>query len=866
MAFVRSISVPVCLFAASCAIGQVSSYTFSAEVGLWQPIAGNGTPLGMAGLQWPFTFDDNSFVNEGESLPLGSATTGNGWPIGFTFNFNGHAYDRVGISMEGWLAFGQSANGTSAVYVPVGTDAYSPLSSSVPEGLDPLKRNRVSAFGMDLAALGNGGLWPVQIYTGGLAPDRFFVAEWNVVRSGGSNTMNFQIRLNEGGGDPATQTVQVIYGNMVQTASLLGQVGLAGDTPGDYNNRAVATSPYNWQASTAGTGNTATCRPPSTATNLPVGLTFTWTPAGCLVNGITVDGLAISAGNITGLLSWSPLGGATSYDYLITTGGPNDPALFSGNGLTTTSVPLEGLPADQQLFAYVRADCGEGMQGWGAGQPFTTEGHVEVVCGNAPVENTYCYADLDQKTWHYTSTTGDPLRMIIHAGIIHTGDVLTVHDGPTDQSPVLFSSANGAVAGQVINASGPQLTMKLLADDLGCCAVHEFILPLEWEVGCVDCDPVLAAFQVVEDCTNGEFSVQVQLVGMGSATEVVIGSDAGANTVVATSTGSYLIGPFPIDAPVVVSAANGENDYCSAVSMPLMNDPCPVVGCGPEHYTYCYTNNDHGQWAYQSSATERIGIRFTSGSLAAGDEIRIYDGLDPFMSPPLFVGNNNGNLNGLMRVTSAGNPHHALLLEAASDAGSSCATGQAMPWQYVVACYDGCTPPEATFSTVPDCAAGTFSVVVDVTSLGSADALAITNNASVAGLTATQPGIYSAGPFPIGQAVVVNVEGESVLCTVNSDELLEDCGIGIREQEESALHIFPNPGDGTFRLVLPMGFGGAGQLDVLDITGRSVARRMLRDESGLGVVCNLGYLPAGRYTLIVSMGNTKAFAPVSIVH
>ena len=114
--------------------------------------------------------------------------------------------------------------------------------------------------------------------------------------------------------------------------------------------------------------------------------------------------------------------------------------------------------------------------------------------------------------------------------------------------------------------------------------------------------------------------------------------------------------------------------------------------------------------------------------------------------------------------------------------------------------------------------------------------------------------------------MVVEAVGSSVLCTVNSDELAEDCsGIGINEHEVAHLHVFPNPGDGIFTLAIPKGFGGVAQLEVRDVTGRSVARRMLRDESGLGVVCNLGYLPAGRYLMIVSDGNNKAYAPVSIV-
>ena len=234
------------VFTSGIVSAQVASYTFSQSVGTWQAIAGSGTPLGMPGLPPPFTFDDNSFVTQGESLPLGSATTGNGWPIGFTFNFNGQAFDRVGLSMEGWLSFGNSADGAESVFVPTGSTAYSPLSSPAPAGLPAVMRNRIAGFANDLAATGNGGTWPLQIRTMGTAPDRIFVAEWNVVRSGSSNFFQFQIRLNEGGGDPASQTVQVVYGTMATAGTNTGQVGLGGNAPTDFNNRSITSSPYDW--------------------------------------------------------------------------------------------------------------------------------------------------------------------------------------------------------------------------------------------------------------------------------------------------------------------------------------------------------------------------------------------------------------------------------------------------------------------------------------------------------------------------------------------------------------------------------------------------------------------------------------------
>lgn len=828
---------------------QVADYTFSQEIGTWQPINGNGTPLGMPGLPPPFTFDDNSFVTQGESLPLGSATTGNGWPIGFNFTYNGQVFDRVGLSMEGWLAFGSSSDGANAVYVPVGSEAYTPLSSPVPSGVGPARRNRIAGFAMDLAAMGNGGTWPIQIRTIGAAPNRTFVAEWNVVRSGGSNLMSFQIRLSEGGGDASAQIVKVVYGGMTQSAALNGQVGLGGIDPTDFNNRAVTASPFNWEMSEAGATNTATCRPPTAATNLPQGLTFTWTPPGCRVNAVVVNGLVNTGGEINGVLSWAALAGATSYDYVITTGGPEAPAILSGNGLTTTSVQLTDLPTDQALFAYVRANCGQGPAGWGSGFPFTTEGFVEVVCGEAPLQFDYCYTDLEERQWHYFGSEEATLRLTIHAGTISNGDVLTIHDGPTDQAPVLFTSTSGAVAGQVINSTGAQLTMKLVSDDLGSCSVQEFITPLEWEVGCVDCDPVLATFGVVNDCAAGSFSVAVQVFSVGSSGVVQITNDAGLPAVTAGGVGAYTVGPIPNGTAVNIVAEHAENSYCSAFSPVLTNGACPVVSCGPDAYEQCYGNSETLYWAYSGEdANDRIGIRFISGTLAAGDVINVFDGADEFSDPVLGVVP-AGDLTGQIFISSVFS--NTVMVQLVANASVSCATGQVAPLHYVVGCYDGCVEPQALFSVVDDCAQGRFSVVVNVTALGSADAVVITNDRGVASTTASAIGQYTVGPFTIGTPVVIGLEGDGPLCSINSIGLSDGCGVGIQETSAPRIRIYPDPSDGNFFLELPHGFGGGAEIEVLDLAGRRVQLVRSSVPSGQVIPMELTGVPAGSYVVVV---------------
>lgn len=849
----------------SFAAAQVSAYTFSAEVGTWQPLAGSGTLLGMPGMPPAFDFyDDNSFVSEGETLLLGTTTTGSGWPIGFTFHFNGQPYDRVGLSIEGWLAFGNSADGNNAVLVPVGSTAYTPLSSENPSGTDPVKRNRIAAFALDLRAQGQGGLWPLQLRTGGYAPNRFFIAEWNVVRSGGNTPLSFQIRLNEGGGDPAQQTVQVIYGTMTATAAHLGQVGLGGTQPSDFNNRSVTASPYDWLQSVAGTSNTDKCRLPSNATYLPQGLTFTWTPAGCLVTGITVTGLQMSNGVLNGTLSWNPLAGATSYDYIITAGGPSDPVLLSGTGITDTTVALTGLPPGENLMVYVKADCA-GPDEWGAGLPFSTENIVELVCGEPSMNFSHCYGNLEETTWHYSSSSGSPIRMFIHAGSIYSGDLLSVFDGPSDQSPVLFASNTGAIAGQMITTTGGYLTMKLTSDAIGSCESQDFIPPMEWEIGCMDCDPILANFNVVEDCPNGQFSVSVNIFSLGSATSSVITNSAGAPPVTVNGPGSYTSGPFPIGTPVTVTAENAYNPFCSAASLPLVNNPCPLVTCGPHTETYCYTDDDESMWAYQAENGGRMGIRFTQGTLAAGDIITIYDGLDPIMDIPLFSGNNGGNLTNLLVTSSLSNIDAALLLAITANGYSSCASGHAVPMEYVVACYDGCEQPQVAYSTVLDCDQGTFTVQVEVQDMGTSSSLNITNDGGAASVVAPGTGTYPVGPFAIGDTLTVRIEADHVLCGLVSPVFHVECETGVAENMMGRMRVYPNPGHGIFRLELPKGFGGTGRLEVYDLTGRPVADMMLKGTTGEEVECELGHLPAGRYTIVLSDPGKRMYAPITIV-
>jgi hypothetical protein len=85
------------------------------------------------------------------------AKTGPGYTIPFTFTYNGEVFDRVGVSGQGWIGFGKSADGSNAVQVYTSQTASAanlPLSNTTWNG--DSRRNRVVAYGVTGAATGSG--------------------------------------------------------------------------------------------------------------------------------------------------------------------------------------------------------------------------------------------------------------------------------------------------------------------------------------------------------------------------------------------------------------------------------------------------------------------------------------------------------------------------------------------------------------------------------------------------------------------------------------------------------------------------------------------------------------------------------------
>mgnify|MGYP007115104522 CR=1 FL=1 len=206
-----------------------------------------------------------AFVGNGAEIGTGQQVrTGPGLPIGFTFTYNSLPFDRIGISSQGWISFGNSSpNPSTAVQVytaTTNTNNTLPLFNTTLINNDA-RRNRVVAWGQygGLPGDGNKVLFPyvykgeasqpgsrLRMETIGTAPNRVCVVQWENYSfmncgfnatcitpgvhgsSQGPGIANFQIRLYE-----TTNQVEIRYGRVVNGAGSPMQFGLGGAVGGD---------------------------------------------------------------------------------------------------------------------------------------------------------------------------------------------------------------------------------------------------------------------------------------------------------------------------------------------------------------------------------------------------------------------------------------------------------------------------------------------------------------------------------------------------------------------------------------------------------------------------------------------------------
>jgi len=299
--------------------------------------------------------------------------------------------------------------------------------------------------------------------------------------------------------------------------------------------------------------------------------------------------------------------------------------------------------------------------------------------------------------------------------------------------------------------------------------------------GTTSCTPPTVNF--AESCIgNNQYEVDVFISNLGDASSLDITNDGGAPAITGVSgTGIQTVGPFDLGTTPTITVQHNDDGTCNVsqqvtdVGLACEN----VLTCGVAlSQQYCYQNNDNTSFLYSSPDGSPLTIEFLSGTLEDGvDDITIRNGSNG-SAPILFQGSNGGDLSGLSETASSG----SIFLTVDSDISGSCEDDSfdfGLGWEWEVSC-DGCVAPAAGFIVVEDCAAGTFTVDVDITSLGNSSALSISNDAGVAATTGVSgTGVQNVGPFTIGSPVAITVASEDISgCEIVQTGLDFDCPVG----------------------------------------------------------------------------------------
>lgn len=311
-----------------------------------------------------------------------------------------------------------------------------------------------------------------------------------------------------------------------------------------------------------------------------------------------------------------------------------------------------------------------------------------VSCG--PDNYTYCYGDNENTYFVYQSASTFPIALVFNAGTMYTfGDAITIYDGFDSSAPVLFTGNNGGtLTGLLFVSTNPNnaLTMHVQSDAFTSCAGGGGFVPWDFTVSCLDCTNPQATFVVVPDCIHRTYSIQMNLTSTGTATTANVTNTFNSATVTGLAVGTHTIGPFPMDQNVQLAVLNGDNPLCRIYS-PNFNynsNDCIIVGCGPDPYTYCYTNNDDAWWVYQSVGSNPLTISFDAGQMLTNDKVVIYNGLNDFAAV-IYNGNQGGNLAGL--AVSSSNAGNYLAMRVLSNSTGSCSDGAVtVPLQWTVGC------------------------------------------------------------------------------------------------------------------------------------------------------------------------------------
>ena len=460
-----------------------------------------------------------------------------------------------------------------------------------------------------------------------------------------------------------------------------------------------------------------------------------------------------------------------------------------GTGTTDTTVAmaydLSGLESNTTYHFYVQADCGNGnTSNWVGPLAFTTAPG----CGDTLFDSggaTGDYSGNESITVTiYPETAGDLVTLtFISFETEANWDFFTVYNGPDATSDVLgsFSGANVPDPVSSTDATGA-LTFVFESDGFANDPGYEILISCAPAPSCYP--PTALTISNISGSTadfdwtgaTGNSSWEYIIVPTGDPAPTGSGSAA---TVTSTQfTGLDFETTYDVYVRADCGAVDGFSTWSGPVTFTTTQQTNYTVDCAsgvPVNINYCYENNDTMFWVFTSTTGFPLKLTFNAGTIEGNyDDITIYDGLDN--TGTVLFNNNTNNMDDLAGLVIE-STSTSIYVEVDSDGSSSCdASTFYTPWDFDVSCKT-CITQTVSYDIIGDCEVSQeFFIEVDISDLGSATSVVVSDNLASAAQTVTSTGVITFGPYTAGFNVIISsVNNDDDSCLVNSGAMTFLC-------------------------------------------------------------------------------------------
>jgi gliding motility-associated-like protein len=480
-------------------------------------------------------------------------------------------------------------------------------------------------------------------------------------------------------------------------------------------------------------------------------------------------------------VSWTVNNEETQWEYIIQPQGTGTPTT-AGTAITTNPFTITGLDSGTDYEIYIRAICNAtDVSTWTGPLNITTSPACgDTIYDSGGADGDYSSNELTTVTV-YPENDGDLVTFtFLSFNTEGCCDDLIVYDGPDITATVVGEFAGTDIPDPIssTHATGA-LTFVFDSDGSVVRSGYEIL---------ISCAPAPSCFppnQLNVSNISGTTADFNWTPGTGNDSwEYVIlptGSPAptAAGTVTTVNSTQFTDLEFLTTYDVYVRADCGADDGYSTWSGPVTFTTTQqtdyTIECGVDvlNINYCYTNNDSTFWVFNSTDGFPLKITFNAGTIEGfWDDLTIYDGSDN--TGTVLFNNNDSDLDdfaGLVIESTL----TSVYIEVDSDGFGSCESSDTyIPWDFVVACKT-CVTQSATYEVVGVCEPNQeFYVDVDLTDLGSAVNISMTDGLSTQ--TTQSTGMFTFGPYEANSNVNITVtNSDDTSCSINSGDLTFLC-------------------------------------------------------------------------------------------